>query len=178
LITFIAKLLGRSIAIKFYLDNPPLLWPSYELVRVFFPILVYLHIVALAVDSILFKLRRESFIDHEGFVFKQISDLYYLAWKFDLLNKSSFRFFVRLALGIISSLNFIAVIFHVSNYGVLVNRYIKQRSREVWRKVEPVDYVMLQQAIYRVIARGCVIDASRGLREVPLDATKCLVMQL
>jgi len=68
--------------------------------------------------------------------------------------------------------------FHVGDYRVLVNRYVRQRLREGWRRAEPLDYVVLQQAVYRMLARGCIVDASRDLREVFLGVAKCLGLQL
>jgi len=174
----IAKLFGRVELIKFYRDEPPVLLPAGGLFRAFFPLFVCTYTIALAVDSTLFKIHREAFVEDEGFIFKQIADLYYLARKFGVLSSKSFRLFMRLALGLIHRLRLKVIIFQMENYIVLVNRYEKQRATVIWRKIEPLDYVILQQAVYRVIAKGCIVDASRDLREVFLDVVKCLLLQL
>jgi len=177
----IAKLLGRVEPIKFHRDEPPGYSPSREVFGVFFPFLVCTHIVALAVDSTLFRIREEILVDDEGFEFKQIADLYYLARRFGLLSSKSFRLFLRLAIGLIRKLGFNVIVFQMGDYRVLVDRYVRQKASADWRRIEPEDYINLQQAVYNRIAReavhACFVNAQRDLLEVFEEVLKCLKLQ-
>jgi len=173
-----AKLFGRIELVKFYRDEPPVYSPSREVFRAFFPFLVCVYIAALAVDSTLFRIHAGIFLDDEGFVFKQVADLYYLARRYGLLSSKPFRLFLRLAIGLIRKLNFNLVVFQVRDYRVLVDRYVRQKASASWRRVEPEDYINLQQAVYNRIAReavhACFVNAQQNLLEVFEEVLKCL----
>jgi len=181
IVTKIAKLFGRVELVKFYRDEPPVLSPSGEIFRIFFPLLVFAHIIALVVDSTLFRIHRKFFVDDEGFVFKQIADLYYLAHKFGLLPSRSFKLFLRLALGLISKLEFKAIVFQIRDYRILVDRYEKQKTSAYWRKIEPEDYINLQQTVYNRIAKElanvCFVNAQQDTFKVFREVLKCLMLQ-
>jgi len=165
IIVFMAKIFNRYSLTKFYPDEPPGYAPTPELMKVIFPILVYFHVISMFIDFLVFKLKQEVLIEHEGFLFKQIADLYYLGREFRLLNSKSFSLFLKLALRLLQSLDSTIVIsLQVNDYRTLVDRYAKQRlSGALWRKTEPWDYILLQQAVYRVLAgnNACFINAQQ-----------------
>jgi len=182
IITFIAKILDRYSLEKFYPDEPPGYSPTPEFMKAVFPILVYLYIVGMIMDLSIFKLKRRVLIEHEGFLFKQAADLYYLARKYRLLNSRSFSLFLKLALRLISSLDSTIVIsLQISDYNTFVDRYVKQKlNGAFWRKIEPWDYILLQQAVYRVLANNnaCFINAQQTPLHVYKEILKCLETRL
>jgi len=181
IVTKIAKPFGRVELVKFYRDEPPGFSPSREVFRLFFPFLICAHVIALAVDSTLFRIHREIFVDDEGFLFKQVADLYYLSRKFGLLHSKSFRLFLRLALGLIGKLEFKVIVFQVRDYRILVDRYERQKTSANWRKIEPEGYIYLQQAVYDRIAKdlahACFVNAQQDTFKVFKEVLKCLKLQ-
>lgn len=179
IINFLGAISGKTVVVKFYEDDAPRLSASPELYRRLMRFFVLLHILGLVIDHIAILLRswkagNKIVIEDEGFIYKQLADLLYLAKFVGFpMGHPLIKFFVSLALMILKHVDK-AVLFMVHDYNILRSRYLKQKAYTGWRKVEPVDYVLFQIAVYKAVGVGCVVDASGDLKRVFEDVRICL----
>jgi hypothetical protein len=163
-IRFINLLVRDNVVlVRFYENLSPQRSASPNIFERLLPILALLHILGLILSLIklmaLRALRRcEVIVDDEGFVFKQLSDFYYLAVSVSpgITSSKLSSVFLRVLLTAMIVVIRGGVIVHVSTpYEVLVERY-KRRG-----VVEPRAYIEFQEGVYNTMRdilysrRGC-----------------------
>ncbi len=185
------KILGRlcrlcknCVMVKFYDDLPPHPSPSPEMYRRLFSLVVMAHLIGLVISYIKMKLlmlRNKMLIEHEGFVFKQIPDLYYLA-RFakvsdrsiaGILLKFLTKFILRLLVRIKDSAT---IVYLRACPEVLKPRYSGRPH------IEPSHYISFQNEIYDKLTAfyamigGSVVevDANASVHEVHQNVVRAL----
>lgn len=141
------------IMVKFYEDLPPQPSPSPEIYRRLFVLLLVLHFMGFMLSLIkraFLKLFHEMLIEHEGFIFKQIADLYFLAGFVKIeLNSASGKLLKMLSTLLLSSLlkERVIIIRLESDINSLKKRYVKRPH------IEPTHYINFQNSVYRKLVK-------------------------
>jgi len=175
----------NAIIIKFYEDLPPQASPSPEIYRKVFGLLVILHFIGFVLSVIkqkLLMLFYDVLIEHEGYVFKQLADLYYLARVVNVDSNSVagklLKFLTAFLLGSLIMIKY-RIIYLQADYSSLKTRYLKRRTH-----IEPLDYISFQNKIYNMLILGLnslisgiviKLDADRSIGKVHLDVISHVV---
>ncbi len=172
----------KCVMVKFYEDLPPRLSPSPEMLRRLFWLLVVLYILGLFISFL--KLRflnifSSILIEDEGFVFKQLADLLYLARRAGLKTKDlsvkasdlstfALSIFIKLLFGTLSSINSRMVVVHLKAEPECLKPRFRTRAH-----IELPQYLAFQESVYREMIRRPLcfkkvleIDACRSTGEV------------
>jgi hypothetical protein len=134
--------------VKFYEDLPPSPSPSPKIGRKLFILLIFLHFIGFTISLAkkrLLMLLHQVVIEHEGYVFKQLADLYFLA-AFDKVESNSITNILlkRFSMMLLSALlkNRTLIIHLRGDVNVLKKRYAKRPH------VEPTHYLHFQEKMY------------------------------
>jgi len=136
------------VIVKFYEDLPPGLSPSPEIYRRLFMLLIFLHFVGFTISLIkkrLFMLLCQVVIEHEGYVFKQLADIYFLvAFAKVKPNSVISTLLKRFSIILLSTLlkDKILIIHLRADVNILKKRYAKRLH------VEPAHYLHFQEKVY------------------------------
>lgn len=143
----------NTVTIKFYEDLPPQPSPSPEVYKRLFSLLIFLHFIGYIISLAKYKLLKMFYriiIEHEGFVFKQIADLGFLAAfakvRHDEFAWTLLRKFSRLLLSTLTKDRVIIVRLE-TNLDTLKKRYSARPH------IEPSHYIDFQNRIYRRIVK-------------------------
>ena len=153
----ICKLFYSCIKSKFYENLPPITMASPKLYRVLFPFLTLIHMLAYsrARSKLFAYLKRcDIVIDQEGYVFKQLADISWLARYAELyLNDKIWKLFIKFLLRLTTNIaeltkkhNIIVILLHC-DYRVLVERYYNRG------RVEPYRYINFQYRFYHAVIK-------------------------
>jgi hypothetical protein len=166
-------LLGRlcrenTIRVKFYEDLPPSPSPSPEIYRRLFILLVLLHFVGFVISSIkrkFLKFLYQLVVEHEGYVFKQFVDIYFLAIFAKIRSKSMadtlLRRFSMMLLSALLKDKILVVHLTAKKPNILKKRYIKRPH------VEPTFYLCFQEKMYAKLIE--YLARSRNIDVVNVD---------
>jgi DNA polymerase III delta prime subunit len=175
----IVKLLGKTY-IKFYEDASFTEAPSPRLLKTLFPLLLVLHLISLIISNVSLNLKHKilqaSVIEDEGYIFKQLADIFYTAYYCGAVLTSPINYTL---LSIIIRKMYtptrkcIIVYLRTLNHEILRKRCILQGRRHI----EPAQFILFQTAVYDVLMNNLrckvvIVDASKNLIEVYLAILK------
>lgn len=150
--SIICKILDSCISAKFYLNKPKMTLGSPQIYNAFFPIFYLIHFLAFIISELcisLLMLTNDLIIDQEGYVFKQIADLHYLARYARISDKSLIWKALRklYLLLLLMAMKKNLVIFHLEvEYSELIRRY---KKRDL---IESPYYINTQKFVYNAIS--------------------------
>ncbi|MEM4005299.1 MAG: hypothetical protein QXM43_06645 [Desulfurococcaceae archaeon] len=141
------------VTVKFYADLPPQPSASPEIYRRLFSLLILLHFTGYLMSLIKYRLLRvfhRVLIEHEGFIFKQIADLHFMAGYAKVkLNSVTGRLLKRFNALLLSVLlkDRVIVIRLEADISSLQQRYIGRPH------IEPAHYLSFQNTIYEKLLK-------------------------
>jgi len=161
----ICKILNKCVLAKFYLNKPKTMLGSPQIYYAFLPLFCLIHLLAFIASEIrifMCMLSNDLVIDQEGYAFKQIADLHYLA-KYAGVSYESFMWKVLRKLYLLFLLNVMKknlIIFHLElEYDELIKRYINRGL------IEPSYYINTQNLVYRAFLS---IFKSYSIRQISI----------
>lgn len=149
--SFLKNLFNRKVLKKFYEDEGPQENVDPELYRKVFLVMEGLYLLGFIIATLKKKvlmMYNNILIEHEGYVFKQLADLWFLAKELGITGEKSFAQRVLskltkfLLLSILKERSFMVVLFQ-ADYSSIRTRYLTRSSH-----IEPEKYVEFQSFLY------------------------------
>jgi len=172
---------SRKVLSKFYEDENPTPTVDPQIYKRLIMITVVLHlfgfIISLLKQKIL-MLRNSILIEHEGYIFKQLADMWFLAKKLNITTEKSvaLRLLGKVTTFFLSSAlknGLFVIIFFQARYGFIQAGCLARNSH-----IEPAEYTKFQDSIYSRFApiiskydhiKVTDIKADRAINDVHLD---------
>jgi len=157
------------VKVRFYEDLPPQPFPSTEIYRRLFPLLIFLHFIGFTLSLIKLRLLmflHEIIIEHEGYIFKQLADLNFLAMfiklRPDAVAGGLLKRFNMMILNMLLNDEVLIVRLRVG-VNVLKKRYINRPH------IEPTHYILFQERVYNITIKH--LSACGKLRVIAIDSS-------
>jgi len=160
----------NTVKVKFYEDLSSQPSPSPEIFRRLFPLLIFLHFIGFVLFLIkqrFLMFSRDVVIEHEGYVFKQLADLNFLAAFAKIrLDEVGGRLLKRFNMMILSILlkNEALIIRLRADVNVLKKRYVNRPH------IEPTHYILFQERVYNIITE--LLSAYWKLNIIDIDSSR------
>jgi len=161
------------VAIKFYEDLPPQPSASPEIYRRLFSLLILLYFIGYLMSLIKYKLLRifhRVLIEHEGFIFKQIADLHFMAGYAKVKSSSlTGRLLKRFNVLLLSALlkNLVIIVRLEADISSLQQRYVGRLH------IEPAHYLSFQNRIYEKLLKW--LDSLSNINVLNINSDRRVV---